>query len=89
MRRKLVIACVVLAACSGTTDPEEVAEDWIQHSLAGQVEEADVTSAAFEEHISWLRSERPGDYVPACGADPAAVSCSELIVDTVEDWQNS
>jgi hypothetical protein len=44
------------------------------------------TRRAFEAHGSWLESTMPGTYTEACGVDPGSAPCSQLLVDTVEDW---
>ena len=46
----------------------------------------DLTSAAFNDQAGWLRTNRPEQWVSECGADPAAVTCSVLLIDTVGDW---
>ena len=44
------------------------------------------TVAAFESHTIWLAAERPEQLAEACGTDPAAKACSELLVATVDEW---
>jgi hypothetical protein len=41
---------------------------------------------AFEQHLDWLALHEPEKLQQACGADPAAASCSQLLVDTVGLW---
>jgi hypothetical protein len=41
---------------------------------------------AFEQHLDWLALHEPDKLATACGADPAAAECSQLLVDTVGMW---
>ena len=45
----------------------------------------DVVSA-FDAHVTWLQAEQPGPFAEACAADVGAAPCSQLVVDTVQDW---
>ncbi len=49
-------------------------------SFGGAVE------AAFNAHFAWLGAEQPDSFREACAADSASKECSQLLVDTVDDW---
>jgi hypothetical protein len=45
-----------------------------------------VSVAVFEQQAAWLAGDRPERFETACGANPGAAPCSELLVGTVDDW---
>lgn len=47
---------------------------------------ADDLRRAFYAHMDWLEENMPNAYADACGVDPDAATCNQLLVDTVEDW---
>ena len=45
--------------------------------------------AAFEAHLGWLAATQPEDFQTSCATEPAASSCSALLIATVADWAES
>lgn len=41
---------------------------------------------AFESHFAWLENENPRRLAEACAADSGSKPCSELLIDTVDEW---
>jgi inosine-uridine nucleoside N-ribohydrolase len=43
-------------------------------------------TTAFDEHFTWLERAYPSRLAEACGLDGASAECSQLLIDTAEEW---
>lgn len=61
-------------------------EDGVVVSISSVEFDADLRFA-LNEHAAWLQANRRADYDDLCLDDVFARTCSELLVDTVAEWQ--